>query len=68
MRCTNDRCKNHDKKVERWKLIDSRGYPCGTVCNYCHDIQKSMYNPVIFGDSNDYLQEMADCGENIYNY
>ena len=30
--------------------------------------KKAKYNPIIFGDSHDYLQYMAECGENIDGY
>ena len=68
MKCENTHCKNYNKDVSRWELIDSRGYSCGIVCNDCHDKQKAKYNPIIFQDSHDYLQYMADCGENIDGY
>jgi len=66
--CSHYECKNKGKNVERWQLTDSRGYSCGTVCNDCIDQQKSKYKPIIFEDPQEYLEEMADCGENIYNF
>ncbi len=47
MKCENTHCKNDNKDVSRWELIDSRGYSCGVVCNDCHDKQKAKYNPII---------------------
>ena len=65
MRCKHESCKNDGKDIERWDLTDSMGYPCGTVCKDCVDAQKSTFNPVIFQDSQDYRQYMAECGENL---
>jgi len=45
--------------------MDSLGYPCGLVCDGCHDEQKAKYKSVIFEDPHDYRQHMAECGENI---
>ena len=66
--CSHRDCKNDNKNVSRWELTDSRGYSCVIVCNDCHQKQKSKYNPIIFQDPHDYLQYMAECGENIDNY
>lgn len=67
-KCSHNKCKNHKKDVYRWQLTDSRGYSCGIVCKDCEAMQKSKYKPVIFEDPQKYLQEMADCGEDIDNF
>jgi hypothetical protein len=44
----NHQCKDDPEVDYFWDLTDSRGIYLARVCDKCHDVKKSKYNPMIF--------------------